>query len=83
MLTINCCCHQVLYCRDKKLITEEIFGHFTPNRCPSLAGKPKFFFIQACQGESGDAGTLVHVAPNFNSEPAQKDDTRKTDKLNA
>lgn len=28
----------------------ELTSYFTGSKCPSLAGKPKIFFIQACQG---------------------------------
>lgn len=28
-----------------------IMSHFTAQKCPGLANKPKLFFIQACQGE--------------------------------
>lgn len=29
----------------------EIFFQFRGDECPSLAGKPKLFFVQACRGE--------------------------------
>ncbi|XP_040840319.1 caspase-10-like, partial [Ochotona curzoniae] len=29
----------------------DIVSHFTAQQCPGLAGKPKLFFIQACQGD--------------------------------
>lgn len=30
---------------------EEILSVFKANQCPTLAGKPKLLFLQACQGE--------------------------------
>ncbi|XP_017494575.1 PREDICTED: caspase-1-like [Rhagoletis zephyria] len=53
----------ILHCKDRQLKTEQIFNLFTANRCRSLVGKPKLFFIQACQGEMFDSGTLVHDSP--------------------
>ncbi|XP_014247452.1 caspase-1-like [Cimex lectularius] len=38
---------------------EEIWGPFTADKCPTLAGKPKMFFIQACQGKKLDPGIRV------------------------
>ncbi|XP_049856598.1 caspase-1-like [Schistocerca gregaria] len=39
---------------------EELIGSFTSNKCLSLTGKPKLFFIQACRGDktSVAAGTI-------------------------
>lgn len=50
----------IIYCNDGFIKIDEIVNLFTSNRCPTLTGKPKVFFIQACQGESFDSGTLVH-----------------------
>ncbi|KAI9555367.1 hypothetical protein GHT06_017882 [Daphnia sinensis] len=51
---------------DGKIYTSDSFYHpdelwlpFTSDKCPSLAGKPKLFFIQACQGMKKDAGSTV------------------------
>ncbi|XP_031774251.1 caspase-1-like [Apis florea] len=33
-----------------------IWQLFTADSCPSLAGKPKLFFVQACKGSEGDEG---------------------------
>ena len=39
--------------RDGKLVAiSDITMMFTPDLCPSLTGKPKVFFIQACQGDT-------------------------------
>lgn len=42
---------------DYKL--DSIWSLFTAQKCPSLAGKPKLFFVQACQGGRLDAGITV------------------------
>ena len=39
---------------DHDVDIEELLGMFRGNRCTSLAGKPKIFFIQACRGTSFD-----------------------------
>ncbi|KAG7158869.1 caspase-1-like [Homarus americanus] len=41
---------------DDKMNTSELWKYFTAEKCPSLAGKPKMFFIQACRGEETDKG---------------------------
>ncbi|KAI1899026.1 hypothetical protein AGOR_G00078440 [Albula goreensis] len=39
-----------VYGTDGELVTiRQLTQHFTSSGCPSLAGKPKLFFIQACQ----------------------------------
>lgn len=37
-----------------------IWTWFTPDRFSTLAGKPKLFFIQACQGYKLDNGVTLH-----------------------
>ncbi|CAG0924793.1 unnamed protein product, partial [Notodromas monacha] len=49
----------LLYSRDKSFRTEELWERFTATNCPSLAGKPKMFFIQACQGDKLDGGVKL------------------------
>ncbi|KAH9407515.1 Caspase-7 [Tyrophagus putrescentiae] len=43
---------------------EQITALFTADRCPTLAGKPKLFFIQACRGTRLDSGVLVTDSPS-------------------
>lgn len=49
----------VLWARDSRYAVDDVYSNFTGDRCPTLAGKPKLFFIQACQGSSFDRG--VHL----------------------
>ncbi len=36
----------ILYASDHPYKPENLWGHFTADKCPTLAGKPKMFFIQ-------------------------------------
>ncbi|RDD44779.1 Caspase-7 [Trichoplax sp. H2] len=50
---------------DTDVDIEELLGLFRGNRCASLAGKPKLFFIQACRGTNFDeAVDHVDGVPN-------------------
>ncbi|CAJ0926167.1 unnamed protein product [Ranitomeya imitator] len=40
----------------KKVSVKELTDCFNGQNCPSLVGKPKVFFIQACQGDQSDTG---------------------------
>lgn len=40
-------------------IDADIVNQLTGDKCPSLAGKPKLIFVQACQGKETDPGTKV------------------------
>ncbi|XP_034353039.1 caspase-8 isoform X2 [Arvicanthis niloticus] len=43
----------IIYGTDgKEACIYELTSYFTGSKCPSLAGKPKIFFIQACQGNN-------------------------------
>lgn len=52
----------VLWARDEKYLLESVFNYFKGDQCPSLAGKPKLFFIQACQGDKLDPGVTVNAS---------------------
>ncbi|XP_067121909.1 caspase-like [Centruroides vittatus] len=49
----------VLFGRDGRFATDNIYAPFKGDVCTSLAGKPKLFFIQACQGDRLDHGVLL------------------------
>ncbi|CAH1405548.1 unnamed protein product [Nezara viridula] len=59
----------VIYAKDAAFSHEDLWGPFTADKCKSLAGKPKLFFIQACQGTRLDPGlTLkaeVDASPSY------------------
>ncbi|NWI13531.1 CASP9 protein, partial [Crypturellus soui] len=64
-----------IYGTDGKAIpVEKIVNYFNGSNCPSLRGKPKLFFIQACGGEQKDRGFEVESdspgdeAPGFSAE---------------
>ncbi|KAH9283631.1 Caspase-3 [Echinococcus granulosus] len=48
-----------IYGTDGPVPLDQVIHPFRGNTCPSLAGKPKMFFIQACRGAMLDSGTLV------------------------
>ncbi|KAL0113110.1 hypothetical protein PUN28_012371 [Cardiocondyla obscurior] len=70
----------VLYAYDTAYKADSLWNHFTADKCQSLAGKPKLFFIQACQGDKLDPGISLkertetdgHNVPTFRI-PAQAD----------
>ncbi|XP_013790103.2 caspase-7-like [Limulus polyphemus] len=43
-----------LYGRDGKICIENVFSPFSGDKSPTLASKPKIFFIQACQKYEAD-----------------------------
>ncbi|KAJ8976877.1 hypothetical protein NQ317_001201 [Molorchus minor] len=49
----------VIYAKDTPYKPDYLWAPFTGDRCPSLAGKPKMFFLQACQGDKLDGG--IHL----------------------
>ncbi|XP_041374487.1 caspase-8-like isoform X2 [Gigantopelta aegis] len=56
-----------LYGSNGRLLSiTDLTGPFKSQTCPSLAGKPKLFFIQACQGreKQHDAPPLMQGIPN-------------------
>jgi len=54
----------ILYSSDQPYKPDRLWGHFSADKCRTLAGKPKLFFIQACQGDQLDSG--VHMTKPVN-----------------
>ncbi|XP_051277085.1 caspase-3 [Dicentrarchus labrax] len=51
----------VIYGTDGAEKFENLTKHFKGDRCKSLVGKPKLFFVQACRGSQLDDGALVET----------------------
>ncbi|XP_046754107.1 caspase-1-like [Diprion similis] len=49
----------ILYAHDTPYKADTIWSYFTADKCPTLSGKPKMFFIQACQGDKLDPGVSL------------------------
>jgi caspase 7 len=49
-----------LHSSDREYKTEIITPFFNDENCPTLKGKPRMFFIQACRGDYEDSGHGVH-----------------------
>ncbi|KAJ8966557.1 hypothetical protein NQ314_003452 [Rhamnusium bicolor] len=54
----------LLYARDEPYNPDEIlWDQFTADKCPTLAGKPKLFLLQSCQGLNTDPGIKLVQRP--------------------
>lgn len=60
-----------IFAKDKGYKLDSIWSLFTTQKCPSLAGKPKLFFVQACQGSGLDNGITM---PQIEYDSAQTSD---------
>ncbi|XP_031843392.1 caspase-1-like isoform X2 [Nomia melanderi] len=49
----------LLYSADNVYPVDMLWAHFTGDRCSTLVGKPKLFFIQACRGSKLENGVQV------------------------
>jgi len=49
----------ILYAADHPYKPDNLWSPFTADKVPTLAGKPKLFFIQACQGDRLDSGVQM------------------------
>lgn len=56
-----------LYSSDHHYTPDILWSNFTADKCPSLAGKPKIFLMQACQGDRKDDGVDVRSVTETDS----------------
>ncbi|KAM7542387.1 hypothetical protein Aperf_G00000015592 [Anoplocephala perfoliata] len=49
----------VIFASDGIINADRLIAYFRSDRCPTLAGKPKLFFIQACRGSKFDRGRKI------------------------
>lgn len=63
-----------IYAKDRQFYVSEIFKPFIGENCPTLVGKPKLFFIEACRGSLVDSGVSL---TNLNKKLSSKKSTRK------
>nr|CDS31953.1 caspase 3 apoptosis cysteine peptidase [Hymenolepis microstoma] len=49
-------CEGMVFASDGTINVDRLISYFRSDRCPTLAGKPKMFFIQACRGSKFDRG---------------------------
>ncbi|XP_071495558.1 caspase-3-like [Diadema antillarum] len=62
-----------LYCKDGRVVMDEVVDAFKGDSCPGLVGKPKLFFFQACRGTRLDRGVQSTNADNFDETDAGQD----------
>ncbi|XP_070494078.1 caspase-3-like [Chironomus tepperi] len=63
--------NKCIYTKDGSIEVDSLWKYFTGDRCSSLCGKPKLFFLQACRGSSPDFGALIDEQKRFNKESSQ------------
>ena len=52
----------IIYGTDGSVNLNDLISYILPNKCTSLTGKPKLFFVQACRGTKLDKGTEMKDA---------------------
>lgn len=60
----------VLHAYDATYKLEDIVSNFKTDKCLTLAGKPKMFFIQACRGRRYDSGVRFRARLETDGQPA-------------
>jgi caspase 7 len=70
-----------IYASDYEFDVSEIWSPFVGVNCPSLIGKPKLFFIQACRGSLADSG--VFMTSKIKQKEGPEDLKEKSDSIDA
>ncbi|KAL7022379.1 hypothetical protein ACKWTF_012217 [Chironomus riparius] len=52
-----------IFSSDGEILVNDLWENFLGDKCETLIGKPKLFFIQACRGTSTDPGILLKPKP--------------------
>jgi caspase 7 len=52
-----------IFAADGEFMVQDLWENFIGDKCPSLIGKPKLFFVQACRGSMTDPGVLYKPKP--------------------
>jgi len=63
--------------RDSEIVADLLWDRFKPDKCPSLVGKPKLVFIQACRGSNPDKGFNVCSTDACNAREKQEEEKYK------
>ncbi|XP_077470991.1 caspase-8-like isoform X4 [Stigmatopora argus] len=63
---------------ENKVFLRELTQPFTSGNAPTLAGKPKLFFIQACQGKGYQTGSQL-CPPNLSQRSEDRHSNLETD----
>lgn len=58
--------------KDHEYLPQRLWENFTGDTCPSLAGKPKLFFIQACRGAGVDHGAKISSTGTVRADSAPR-----------
>lgn len=66
----------MIHGKDDVLVNiKELTNLFSGQECPSLAGKPKLFFIQACRGKEFDLPVVVKESTDYHSASPEEEET--------
>ncbi|XP_020826549.1 caspase-8 isoform X1 [Phascolarctos cinereus] len=57
----------------QEVAIKDLTSYFSSSKCPSLAGKPKVFFIQACQGKTIQSGITLDTDSEQQRESLETD----------